>query len=303
MFKESIDFQRALEGDSIEISHKVNAMFEALYLMMMQRKVRPDTIESFVESYMTDAVLPLMYDLGQDTSLEYAPAGATAAQIKEVHRNAIGVQGTNKQARDALVGSTTRLIAGEYARMQSQGMSQSDIANTIAGPDNRYTDAHLTTSMARRVNNNARSTYKTSTSDTMHKTRIEIMQSDRNVIGWRYLAILDSSTTLTCMALHGRAYYFDKSGDRRVPPSHHNCRSTTEPLYREGAKANPEKYGVTEGHNTSHKNIESYLRDNPEYAEEVLTAERFEQWQNGRQIRRFVDYDFKPIPPKRSASN
>ena len=55
----------------------------------------------------------------------------------------------------------------------------------------------------------------------------------RAVIGYRWVSVLDSSTSKQCRGLDGTEYYFDDPGPKPKPPIHYNCRSTTSPLLRE----------------------------------------------------------------------
>jgi SPP1 gp7 family putative phage head morphogenesis protein len=53
------------------------------------------------------------------------------------------------------------------------------------------------------------------------------------IVGWQYVAVLDSRTTPTCAHRDGQVYSVDER--EMLPPAHYNCRSTTIPVFKSWA--------------------------------------------------------------------
>jgi len=54
--------------------------------------------------------------------------------------------------------------------------------------------------------------------------------NSKAIIGWQYVAVLDSATTEICRSKDGNIYKPDDYIN--LPPSHYNCRSTTTPVFK-----------------------------------------------------------------------
>ena len=64
----------------------------------------------------------------------------------------------------------------------------------------------------------------------------EARQKDENIIGYKWISVLDNRTSTGCIELNDQRFYYSRSGYKPIPPRHYNCRSSTTPIYAD----NPE---------------------------------------------------------------
>jgi len=77
---------------------------------------------------------------------------------------------------------------------------------------------------------NAETIVRTAVSHTANHTRQKFAEANDDLVkGWKFLATMDSKTSITCAALDGQVFPVGKGPQ---PPRHPNCRSTSVPILR-----------------------------------------------------------------------
>ncbi len=106
-----------------------------------------------------------------------------------------------------------------------EGKSTQSLVRSIRGTrENSYADGVLRTS--RRHAEGLARTWVTHTSS---NATLESFRANSDIIeGWRFVATLDSRTTIICAARDGQVYSLDS--ERHVPPLHWKCRSKPVPV-------------------------------------------------------------------------
>jgi len=131
---------------------------------------------------------------------------------------------------------------------------------------------------------NAQSIVRTATNEISNTAHFSVYEANADIVtGYRYLATLDSDTTLLCRSLHGNIYALDDPEGKR-PPQHWGCRSTTQPviegledIYNEGkiaAEGGPVKGSTTQ---------EDWLRaQSREKLDDILGKRRADLFRDGK---------------------
>lgn len=137
---------------------------------------------------------------------------------------------------------------------------------------------------------------RTITNHVATSARNETMKEHQDVVdGYKWVATLDSRTSLICGSRDGIVYELDDSNPK--PPAHFNCRSTisfvVNPEYDLGKDitgTRPAK-GDTKGRVSADLNYGDWLRrQSPDFQERVLGAERAKLFRDGGMtLDRFVD--------------
>nr|WP_314541515.1 minor capsid protein [uncultured Ottowia sp.] len=94
------------------------------------------------------------------------------------------------------------------------------------------------------------------------------------VQGWRFVATLDSRTSITCASLSGRVFPIGKGP---LPPRHLNCRSTTVPVLKplDGLDYRPSQRASADGPVAADMTFSQWLRAQPaSVQDDVLGATR-----------------------------
>jgi SPP1 gp7 family putative phage head morphogenesis protein len=131
---------------------------------------------------------------------------------------------------------------------------------------------------------NAQSVVRTAVNEISNTAHFSVYEANSDIVtGYRYLATLDSDTTLICRSLHGEVWALDDPDGKR-PPQHWGCRSTTQPviegledIHEAGmvaAEGGPVKGGTTQ---------EQWLRMQPrEKLDEILGKRRADLFRSGK---------------------
>ena len=136
---------------------------------------------------------------------------------------------------------------------------------------------------------------RTITNHTATVSRNETMKENTDVLdGYKWVATLDSRTSLICGSRDGIIYEIDDANPK--PPAHFNCRSTitfkVNPEYDLGADVNgtrPSK-GIPKGDVSSDLTYDQWLRTQPlEFQNEVLGKKRAQLFREGATLDKFVD--------------
>jgi SPP1 gp7 family putative phage head morphogenesis protein len=160
------------------------------------------------------------------------------------------------------------------------GDTSSKIASSVNGLMNTKQRRHLDT-LVRTITNHASSV-----------AREQVYQeNERFLDGYRYIATLDSRTTLICASLDNKVF---EVGVGPMPPQHWNCRSTTVPVVNPAfsvASGLTGKRASVEGPVSANTSYGGWLRKQPvEFVDEALGVERSRLFRSGRlTIDKFVD--------------
>jgi len=136
---------------------------------------------------------------------------------------------------------------------------------------------------------------RTITNHTANTARNETMKENADVLdGYKWLATLDSRTSLVCASRDGIVYPVDDRSPK--PPAHFNCRSTitfvVNPEYDLGADiegTRPSK-GDSKQDVSSDLTYDQWLRkQSPEFQNEVLGRKRAQLFREGATLDKFVD--------------
>lgn len=189
-------------------------------------------------------------------------------------------EGARKRLRDAI---RTGFVEGETIDQMIRR-----VRGTAA---NQYRDGVLET-----TRRGAEALVRTSVNHTANAARSQLyVQNDDLVKGVRWVATLDSRTTLVCASRDGHVYPPD-SGPR--PPAHINCRSTTVPVlksWKELGISLPEAPEGTrasmDGQVPASQTYDTWLRGrSAEFQDEVLGVTKAKLFRDGGlTLDRFVD--------------
>lgn len=136
---------------------------------------------------------------------------------------------------------------------------------------------------------------RTITNHTANTARNETMKENADILdGYKWLATLDSRTSLICASRDGIVYEVDDKNPK--PPAHFNCRSTitfvVNPEYDLGADiegTRPSK-GDSKADVSADLNYDQWLRrQSPEFQNKVLGKSRAQLFRNGVTMDKFVD--------------
>ena len=131
------------------------------------------------------------------------------------------------------------------------------------------------------------------------------------IVGWQYVAVLDSATTPICLFRNATVY--PPEDKEHLPPAHYNCRSTTVPVVKkwedlaelEGvaqirkrnfAKLTPEQKSFYDGITPPRESYDGWLRRQPEKVQLRHFGDyaRLKKWQEGQlTVDKFVNYNDK----------
>lgn len=172
--------------------------------------------------------------------------------------------------------------AGAAARVRDairqgfvDGSTTDQIVRTIRGTKARqYRDGILETNRR-----GAEAMVRTAITHTANVAAQAAWQAHEDIVrGWRFVATLDTRTTLLCASLHGKIYPLGKG---KQPPRHVNCRSTSVPVLDPIPGVAPFEF----------PSYVSWLRRQPaEVQDDVLGATRGKLFRSGGlSIDRFVD--------------
>jgi SPP1 gp7 family putative phage head morphogenesis protein len=172
------------------------------------------------------------------------------------------------------------LIINETSRLLAEGHDNPAVMNALIGTESAdFRDGTLG-QVATRQETLTRTATKISEQVGMEKAR----QKDPDIIGYFWISVLDSNTTLICFDLAGNEYYYDRSGEKPLPPQHYNCRSTTGYISK------------TEGFEQQPQSFDEWAKANPEDAEAAMGKERYKLYTDGRlKIQRFTDLKAQPL--------
>lgn len=172
--------------------------------------------------------------------------------------------------------SAQRGITRALRQGMLEGKSTKSLVRAIRGTkENGYADGFLRTS--RRHAEGLARTWVTHTSG---NADLEMFRKNRDVIeGWRFVATLDSRTTIICASRDGQVYSLDSS--RHLPPLHWNCRSKIVaslfddvPDFQRASVKGPVRGDM---------DYEQFMREQDKaFQDDVLGPERAALWRSGK---------------------
>lgn len=202
----------------------------------------------------------------------------------------ISIQDTLTNYGDYATGQAIAAVRAGYALGKTNEDISTDIENALTGQISRV----FSKTLARTITNYTASTAKQ-----------EFYAQNEDVLdGYEVVAVLDSSTTLTCANLDGKV--FDKN-DFTPPPYHYNCRSTyiavVKPKYSlnledPGRSAKDENGETIDGVSSSTKYSQFLDRQSDSFVKDFLGTQRAALYDAGMPIKSFVDDNYSPISLK-----
>lgn len=168
-----------------------------------------------------------------------------------------------------------------------RGLSTDEIVRTVRGSKaSGYSDGLLTGTNERQVY----AMVRTAATHASAMTRMEVLR-ELGVERWRFVAVLDSRTSIPCAANDGKTFPL---GEGPIPPLHPNCRSNAVPDLGEpiGNRAS------VDGAVPATTDFRTWLEDQPtEVQDEVLGPTRAAAWRAGSlSFDDMLGRDMLPLP-------
>lgn len=205
------------------------------------------------------------------------------ARLTTQINNMVGPLGSIKESTKNMRIQGVNLISREFRRLSSQNLLGKDIQQALIGTRQAKFQDGLLSTIARSAGVNARTASKIG----VEVGREQARQADPDIIGYQWVSTLDGRTSSTCMQLNGNKYYYARSGFKPMPPAHPNCRSTTEPLYKNASL------------NTKVETLDSWAKNNPKELKDALGPSRYKLYTEGKlKIERFNDVAVQPLTLK-----
>jgi len=177
--------------------------------------------------------------------------------------------------------STAKRLADSVSSGYVEGKSTPEIAEDLASVIDQQ--RHNTMTLARTMTNHTAAT-----------ARKISMEENKDVLdGYKWVATLDSRTSILCGGLDGKEFTFSDQ-DAPMPPAHYNCRSTIVPMVKEEytlgrdiAETRASKDGPVDGKLT----YEDWLKRQPEaFQDDILGKDRADIFRQGKlSLDKFVD--------------
>ncbi len=108
---------------------------------------------------------------------------------------------------------------------------------------------------------------------------------------WRFVATLDSRTTILCASLDGKTY---PVGEGPMPPLHPNCRSTAVPFFDEEPEGTRAAF---DGQVDANVTFEEWLQTRPQAEQdEMLGKTKAAAWRRGDiTLQQMLGRDLQPL--------
>jgi len=196
---------------------------------------------------------------------------------------ALGPLGSIKESTKNMRTGGVNLISREFRRLSSQNLLDKDIQQALIGTRQAKFQDGLLSTISRSAGVNARTASKIGVEVGKEQAR----EQDPEIIGYQWVSTLDGRTSTVCMQLNGTKYYYNRSGFKPLPPAHPNCRSTTQPLYKNPSKNEPVE------------TLQSWAKNNPKELKEAMGPGRYKLYTEGKlKIERFNDVAITPLTLK-----
>lgn len=143
------------------------------------------------------------------------------------------IQATGQLLEDFISGWTAKDIAAVEATLRNahaQGWTLQQTISAVRGTR----AASYADGLIERMRRDISSLVRTTIQHMSNAAQMAVIAANADLlIGYRFVATLDSRTTIVCRSLDGRVF---KIGEGPVPPLHINCRSITVPEMNESVK-------------------------------------------------------------------
>ena len=218
-------------------------------------------------------------------SLEFSQeaANATFEGVKVYKKDVMtqqGIAGTIPDMMKSANGNNLNLMVNETSRLLAENYDHTAIQQALIGTKAADHRDGILGQIASREETLARTAAKISEQVGMEKAR----QKDPDIIGYFWISVLDSATSLICQSLSGREFYYAKSGEKPLPAQHYNCRSSTGYISK------------TTGFEQQPKSFDKWAESNPKDAETAMGLERYKLYTDGNlKIQRFTDLKAQPL--------
>ncbi len=272
--------QRAIETEAAKIQQDT---LERLLLVVQQAFTGWSTASTINKHLIALANQELLTtsSLIHAMAVEFAEFETTEkTKLVTKINKAFGPLGAVKESTSNMRKGGVALISTEFRRLASQGLATKDVQEALIGTKQaKFKDGVLNV-IARSAGINSRTSSKLASEVGKEQARTK----NKDIIGYQWVSVLDNSTSTTCMQLNGTKYYYDTSGYKPLPPAHPNCRSTTQPLYKDTSK------------NEEVESLSSWAKDNPIELKEALGAGKYKLYKEGHlKIERFNDVAVTPL--------
>lgn len=193
----------------------------------------------------------------------------TKPQVQQVVKTSTVMGKTAQEWFDALVEKDVDRITTQIRLAEERGSEQTKLLLGLFGPGGQ----------SARTNRDVETLLLTLVLGLTSQVRAEYFAVNSDIVDyWRFVAVLDSHTTILCRSLSNRKFPMGKGP---WPPLHWRCRSTGVPIIR-GFGPEPEEVSYS-----------PWLRTQPvAFQNEILGVRRGELFRKGGlNLDRFVDYN------------
>jgi len=210
-----------------------------------------------------------------------------AQLVKSLADSKISLVSGKRKIKTNLAGMYKKLgksIANNISSTIATGVSLGDTTDKIISDVKQIS--------FKRSRNEIEAVVRTATNHTANQARMELIGENQWMFnGYKFLATLDSRTSLICAGLDGEVLPLST---RHIPPLHYNCRSALSPNIRDKFLADPgggvrsSQFGPVD----SRISYDGFLRkQTKEYQNEVLGYERAKLFRKGLSIKGFTNRD------------
>lgn len=218
-------------------------------------------------------------DLAQGANVDMIAASVTRKQMTLVSGDTIKKL-TIREAFDEFAGAVALDAMRVVQTGVIEGRTQADMARGVA---------ELVSTRSRRQ---AATIVRTSVNHIGGSARAEVYQQNADILeGERFLAVLDSRTTITCSSIEARDEIYPL-GRGPIPPMHFGCRSIRLPVVKEEYRIAPlGERASYEGPVSNQLRYGGFLkRQSREFVEDVLGKKRADLFLSGKlKMEQFTD--------------
>jgi SPP1 gp7 family putative phage head morphogenesis protein len=288
---------RKLNRLSIELQEMISRDYGRVASVRLMRRI--ERLSQQILTEYSDDLSQSLIDFAQNES-EFAQqsiiAATTATQINPASLNRIRAVMTDAPMQLLTSRGVQRLTISQAATQFSSSKSR-EVTRLVrdgftAGRTSAEINRDLTELVSGRLRNQAEALVRTSTNHMGGKAREIVYQENADVLtGERYVATLDSNTTIECASLDGTIF---PVGEGVQTPRHWGCRSVrvpvVDPEYDLGSAIEGERASV-DGPVSARVTYGGWLkRQSNEMQDEVLGKERATLFRSGKlSIKRFTD--------------
>ena len=280
-----------LDGHEVRVDRLIKEANQSSEgLLRLREAVDQELSRAYKEVYNTSkrSLLDLFRD---QVSFAYQNIEASVGKIWRPERPNVSV-GEDFVLKKPLYGDKTLAAGwsgvGEASKKRIEAVIRKGIANNSTLDEIalavRKTNVHTIT------RNQARALVITSVTSVASQADHAVYEAnERALVGWQYVAVLDSRTTPLCAHRDGKIYPI--SDRSHLPPAHFRCRSTTVPIFKSWSDV-ADLEGVAQ---VRRKNLEKLSdEEKARYDGQTPLKESYDAWlrrqTQGVQLRHLGDY-------------